>query len=393
MITIAFVEPTSDMAGVEYSTLFLAEALDKTQYTPVVIVPTWGPMADACQTRGIAVRVVPRAPFRSASFRWGQRNLADPLAMLFNPWQLWRSAYHLQKNLHHLPVDLLVSKGLLVHFYGGWAARRLGIPCIWHVQDEVPERRAGGLYLRGLQMAAQHLAQAVIGDAQTIARQFPRHPTVSTIYNGIDIQAYAPTTAPGNLRHTLGIPGEATLIGNLARLTDWKGQHVLIEAFQQIAPEHPQAHLVLIGTPLFDNNRYEQRLHRLVQEGPASDRIHFAGYRTDPAQTLAALDIYVHPSVRKDTAPLALLSALATGLPVVISDVPGMVEVVEPDHSALVFPAEDSAALVQHLRRLLTQPELGRCLGQAARDTAVQRFSLHAHAEAMIDIFNQTLNQ
>jgi glycosyltransferase involved in cell wall biosynthesis len=387
MMRLAIVEQESQMGGVEYSTLSLATALDRTQFTPIVITPDRGPLAQRCRAAGIPVLVAPRPRFRSASVRLAGRTWADPLAMLENPARLSLAAGRLTQVLRACSPDLVLTKGLLAHFYGGMAARRAGLPCIWHVQDEVPARRAGGLYLRALQSTAGLLADAVIGDAASIAGQFPCHPRVHTVYNGIDTAAYAPDTAPGSLRADLGIPADAMLIGNLARLTDWKGQHVLIEAFNQIAPAYPGARLVLIGSPLFDDDSYELRLRRMAAAGPAAGRIHFAGYRVDTAASLAALDIYVHPSVRKDTAPLALLSALATGLPTIISAVPGMIEVVEPGVSALVVPAGDSAVLARTLATMLEHPGLQRLLAEAGRVTALRRFSVESYAGAMAAIF------
>ena len=391
MLHIALVEQESRMGGVEFSTLQLASSLDRARYRPHVIVPDQGPLFYACQATGVETVVCPRPSFRSASFRLGKRTLADPLSMVFNPLQLWRASRSLQRELHALEIDLVITKGLLAHFYGGRAARNLGILCIWHVQDEVPAERARGLYLRGLRNAANHLATAVIGDARSIAAQFAGHPRVYTVYNGIDVTEYSPYTSPGTLRKDLGIPDSAIVVGNLARLTPWKGQHVLLEAFQRLAPDFPNVHLVLVGSALFDSDHYERQLRKMAAGGPAPDRIHLAGYRTDTAQTLASMDVYVHPSLRKDTAPLALLSALSTGLPTIISDVPGMLEVIEPGQSALVFGSGKSGELTEQLRILLEQPWLRRRLGCRARSLAVERFSVEAHTRAMTAVFSETL--
>jgi glycosyltransferase involved in cell wall biosynthesis len=392
VIHLTIVEQESQMGGVEYSTLYLAGALDRTRYAPLVIAPAPGPLAENCARRGVPTQIVPRPWFRSASYRVGSRTLADPLAILANPGRLAQAARQIERLLRTQHTDLVLTKGLLTHFYAGLAALRLGIPCIWHVQDEVPAGRAFGLYLRLLQFASRQLADAVIGDAASISRQFGDHRRVFTVYNGLDTSEYAPGLSRGSLRAELGIADDALLVGNLARLTDWKGQHVLIDAFNQAAPLFPAARLVLIGSPLFDSDHYERRLRALAADGPAAERIHFAGYRTDTAASLASLDIYVHPSLRKDTAPLALLSALSTGLPTIISDVPGMVEVVDPDESALVVPAGDPAALADQLIGLLAQPARRAQLATNARADALRRFSIQAHAAAMAGIFEEVLS-
>lgn len=388
MRTLALVEQESQMGGVEVSTLALVTAIDRTRYRPLLIVPEPGPLVDRCREAGVAVHLSPRPAFRSASWRWRGQTFADPIALAVNPLRLWRASRPLARWLTQCQADLVVTKGLLAHFYGGWAARRIGKPCIWHVQDEVPERRAAGLYLRGLGWAAQFLAAAVIGDAATIAAQFDGHPNVQVVYNGIDTDEFSPQAWPGSLRTDLGIPDDALLVGNLARLTDWKGQHLLIQSMHRLAHEEERLHLVLIGSALFDNDDYARRLRTAAADGPAAGRIHFAGYRNDAAQSLAALDIYVHPSLRKDTAPLALLSALASGLPVIISAVPGMMEVVTPE-SALTFAPGDMDGLTAHLRLLIAQPDLCSQLSSAARTLAEGRFSVRAYVDGMTQVFDQ----
>ncbi len=393
MIRLAIVEQESQMGGVEYSTLYLAGALDRTRYLPLVIVPSPGPLVEYCTRLGVPTQIAARPQFRSTSFRIAGRTLADPLAMLANPQRLLHASFAIERVLRSYGADLVLTKGLLSHFYAGRAARRLEIPCIWHVQDEVPAERALGLYLRLLQIAARRLADAVIGDAASITQQFAGHRHAYTVYNGIDTAEYAPHIAQGGLRADLGIPDDVLLVGNLARLTDWKGQHVLIEAFNQVAREYPDAHLVLIGSPLFDNDDYELRLRSLAAAGPAAARIHFAGYRTDTALCLYSIDVYVHPSLRKDTAPLALISALATGRPTIISDVPGMLEVVEPGNTALVVPTGDVAALAGQLSLLLKQPYYREQLAANARVEALRRFSIQAHTAAMTGIFEDVLSR
>jgi glycosyltransferase involved in cell wall biosynthesis len=390
--SLVVIEQESQIGGVEMSTLVLVAGIDRQQYAPTVIAPEPGPLTTACAATGVPTHIAPRPHFRSASFRLKGHTIADPLAMGVNPWRLRQAAIPVTRILKEIEADLVVTKGLLAHFYGGRAARAANIPCIWHVQDEVPADRARGGYLKVLQMAARHYATTVIGDADSITAQFDAHPQRFTVYNGIDTAVFSPQTQPGTLRSDLGIPPQATLIGNLARLTDWKGQHVLIEAFASIAANDSDHHLVLIGSALFDNDQYEQRLHDIAAASSVADRIHFAGYRTDTSAALAALDVYVHCSLRKDTAPLALLSALATGLPTIISDVPGMTEVVANGETGLVVPTGDHAALAQTLQRLLANPDLCARLSAAARISAETRFSTQRYVSAMTDIFDMTLS-
>ena len=115
------------------------------------------------------------------------------------------------------------------------------------------------------------------------------------------------------------------------------------------------------------------------------DRVLFTGFRRDIPQILAALDIYVHTSLEKDSSPLALVSAMAAGRPIVCSRVDGAAELIEEDVEGLLTRPGDSAGLAEALKRLVRDLDLRKRLGQAARakaerDLSVERFTRRCEA-------------
>jgi glycosyltransferase involved in cell wall biosynthesis len=386
--TIVFVEVASAMGGAEFSTLSLAQQLDRSRWRPVVVCPGEGPLPQACRQAGVEVQLAPRPGLCSTSLQLGPdaRRLPNPLAWLWNGAVILAAAQGLVACLADRRPALLVTKGLLAHFYGGLAARRLGTPCLWHVQDFISER-FGGLYRAGFGQLSRRLPTHIVVDGRPIARQLPGsvQPQVSVVYNGVDTGQFRPGLAGAAVRQALGLPAEAQVIGHVARITPWKGQHYLLEAFAQLAPDFPEAYLLLVGSPVFDNDHYERRLREQIHAAGLARRVILAGYRTDLPQVLAAMDIFAYPSIEKDTSPLAVLSAMAMGLPIAAFEIEGLREIITPGSEGLLVPARDSAALAQALRLLLTEPELRRQLSLNVRQKALHQFSLEryvAHMEA-----------
>lgn len=158
-----------------------------------------------------------------------------------------------------------------------------------------------------------------------------------------------------------------------------KGLDVLIDAWEQVCRERPAGDLRLL---LLGTGTEAGRLRRRLNESRLSNvcwRDEYVQDRTVIARWLRAADVHVYPS-RHEGFPVAPLEAMASGLPVIVSDAPGMREIVgEEDASAgLIVPRGDPGALATALLRLLDDEALRRRMGANARRRVEARFSLEA---------------
>jgi len=266
----------------------------------------------------------------------------------------------------------------------------LRVPCVWHVQDLISERTFG-IYARIFGFAAKRLPQQIIVDGAAIAKQVPAavQPRVSVVMNGVDINLFRPGRDGSALRDELGIPEDHLVIGNVGRITPWKGQHLLIEAFSRIADNIPQATLLLVGSPVFDNHQYEQRLRAMTTEFGLTDRIKFAGYRHDLPEVLGAMDLFAFTSIEKDTSPLALLSAMAAGLPIVAFNIDGVRELIDTDDQLLRVPVGSVDDLAAALDKLTADEELRLALARSVRELAERKYSLEKYASEIEQVLTE----
>jgi glycosyltransferase involved in cell wall biosynthesis len=378
---VAFVTGGAAMAGVEYNAIRLAERLDRGRWDVVLVCPAEGDLTAAFRRAGLRVFVEPRRRLLSSSIRLGTRwRVPNPFACAWDTGVILGAARALGRVLTELRPDLVVTKGLFPHFYGALAARRCRVPCLWHAEDFISERWLG-VFRRGFGAAARRLpsAIAVIGDP--IAEQLPAdvRPRVRVIHNGADTRAFRPGRSRLHLRREWAIPNDALVIGHVARLTPWKGQSHLLEAFARLAGEVPRARLLFVGSSVLGSDSYERRLKARSRELGLADRVVFAGYRHDVSRTLAAMDVLAYPSTEKDVCPLSLLEAMATGLPVVAFDIPGVSLVIDGPDDGLLVPVEDIGGLTAALRWLLTDYALRRRLGAGARRRIETAFNLESH--------------
>ena len=386
---VVFIESAALMGGVEFSTLYLAQNLDRSRWLPMVVCPEEGDLPEACRRAGVLVRILRRPALYSTGIRLGNAwQVPNPLAWCWDAGAVFLAGWRLARLLAHMRPDLVVTKGMFSHFYGGLAAQRLGIPCIWHVQDFVSER-FWGVYRQVFGQVARRLPDHIIVDGEPIARQMPRgvQERVSLIYNGVDTRVFRPGLDGIGVRRELGIPSNALVIGHVARMTPWKGQHQLLEAFAKFAAEVPHACLLFVGAPVFDNKTYEERLRNRTLDLGLRGRVIFSGYRHDLPHVLAAMDLFAFTSMKKDTSPLALLSAMAAGLPIVAYDIDGVREVVRDGQEGLLVPVGHKGLLAEALTRIYDDNELRHELAKAARRRVEAAFNLEGHVSRMEEVF------
>jgi glycosyltransferase involved in cell wall biosynthesis len=206
-----------------------------------------------------------------------------------------------------------------------------------------------------------------IGHLRTGRRRHPER--YVEVPNGVDTQAFRPGPTDTALRTELGIPEDATVAifaAALDRAHHFKRLDLVLEALAQTAAK--DLHLLVIGGGelLEDYRAQGQRLG-------IGERVHFAG--AQPHDRLPALmhagDFLVLATEPPESFGLVLVEAMAAGLPVIATDIPGVRTIVRDSENGLLVPRGDVAALTETLDRMAALWPSGRAtLGAAGRADA-----------------------
>jgi sugar transferase (PEP-CTERM/EpsH1 system associated) len=258
-------------------------------------------------------------------------------------------------------------------FYAGPAAQRAGVPVVVHTEHgkHFADRRR----TRWLGRLAGRYADRFCCVSRDIAREVTRARIVparkiEVVVNGVDTSRFHRPGGAEQLRHELGIPPNAVVIGTVGRLNEIKRHDLLIRGFAHLATQHGDLHLLVVGDgPL--RRELEQLAAAIVPPG----RVHFTGYQSEPQRFLQVMNVFALTS-RSEGMPLAILEAWAAGVPVVASSVGGVPELVDEGKTGLMFPCDDALALSQAIGQLLRDPDLAGSLATAGRVTVQSRFSL-----------------
>ncbi len=191
------------------------------------------------------------------------------------------------------------------------------------------------------------------------------------------------------LRESLALPVpvsalDAPWILWVGRLDPVKGLHLLFEAFQRVA-RSSSAHLMIAG-----DGPLRSDLERQIRGTPLGQRVHLLGPRRDVPDLLRAADLFVFPS-RTEGLPNALLEAMACGLPIVTTDVPGCRDLICDQINGLVVPYDDVAALAPAMQAQLTDRASASRMAQAARSSVEQLWNIRRTYAEYWSLYDQLL--
>ena len=240
--------------------------------------------------------------------------------------------------------------------------------------------RAGGRVVDGFIAVSTDVAASV----RRAYRPGPGR--LAVIPNGVDIERYDAPVDRAAVRERLGIAGEARVAIVVAKLMEQKGHSVLLEALASLGDRAAGLETFLVGDGEL-RGELERQAARLGLEA----RVHFVGSRSDIPDLLAASDLFLLPS-RWEGLPMALLEAMASGLPVIASSVSGTREVVESGESGLLVPPGDADALAAAIARVLAAPSEAARMGVAGRRRVEDCYSAGAQARQHADLFRDHLS-
>jgi glycosyltransferase involved in cell wall biosynthesis len=201
--------------------------------------------------------------------------------------------------------------------------------------------------------------------------------------NGVDMAALAAARPGPEVRRDLGLPEGVPVIGLVGRLDHWgKGHKELFSAMAQLKERYP-CHALIVG-----GGRREEEVRQMAESIGLAGVVHFLGQRQDVADLLQAMDIFVLPSYSEGVS-LALLEAMAAGLPVIVSRVGSNPEVVTDVETGLIIPARDAEALAESLAKLLADPALAKQMGAKARRHVEVNYSLESLGREVNSIYEE----
>lgn len=292
----------------------------------------------------------------------------------------WPMAAALWRELGRFDVLHLHSLYLFHDWVAGDLAWRRGVPYLVRPHGSLDpyihrrRRLKKAVFDRLFQNRVLRRASAIHFTAEEemrLAAPFAQGAPGIVIPNGLDLEEYATLPPAGRFRSRHPEIAETRILLFLGRLNFKKGLDLLVKAFANLARRHADCHLVLAGP----DGGYLETVRRLVADHGVAGRASLVGMLTG-ADKLAALrdaTLFVLPSYSENFG-IAVIEAMACGLPVLISDRVNIWREIVADGAGCVV-ACDAAALEQRLEAMLSEPDSLRRMGEAGRASVRRRFA------------------
>ncbi len=350
--------PTLVQGGAEKQMALLAANLDPARFDSQVIVLTHsGPLEQELRDRGVPVHLI------------GKSGKLAPRAYL-----------RLKAKLRQLAPDVVHTWLFAANCYGRYAAYRNRTPVIIAGERCVdPWKTSAHFWIdRWLQKITTRIAT----NTPAVINFYKQHGLDAAgfcvIPNAI-VPSNAPKISRSELFEQLRLPPRGRVVGAVGRLWKQKGYPDLIWAAELLRVAFRDVWVVILG-----DGPELQRLQQLRDKYGADNAVRFVGHRPDAIELMSGFDVLWNAS-RYEGQSNTILEAMAQGIPVVASDIPGNRDLVVPDETGHLFQLGEPSQLTRLTNNLLLDPERLARFGSNSRARVAEHFSL----EKMVASYEQ----
>ena len=282
----------------------------------------------------------------------------------------WKLPFKLARLFARTKTDIVHTRNAESFYYGFLGAKLARVPTLIHSEhgrtfnDRELRYRLQRLFSLGTDAIFSVSAQL----RQDLIAKVGIDPSrIDILYNGVDLSKFGAIDSQA-IRRSISAMPEDFVIGSVGRLVAVKNYDLLIRALARIG--HPKAMVVLVG-----DGPERNRLEATAAAYGVSDRVRFLGHRNDVHELLAAMDVFVLPSISEGMSN-TLLEAMASRLPVVASNVGGNPEIIRDGLDGFLFESNDEGALTAKLRELINSETQRMRLARCARIRIEDKFSI-----------------
>jgi glycosyltransferase involved in cell wall biosynthesis len=212
---------------------------------------------------------------------------------------------------------------------------------------------------------------------------------VALIYNAVDLERYFPGSPERRreCRRKLGLPADVLVVLGVGRLKPQKNFTGFLEVAASLSRRLPEVCFVIAG-----DGPDRTSLENLAIQLGIAHLVHFPGFVAHMRDLYLASDVLFFPSLFEGT-PMAVLEAMASGLPVVASRIDGTAEILTDGIDAFLAPVEQHQVFVQRLAALLQDQALAQCLAKSALAKVRQRFAAPIMVQQVESLYLEHLSK
>ncbi|MED4601675.1 glycosyltransferase family 4 protein [Paenibacillus validus] len=381
MLRVAYLDHTARWSGGEIALYNLLTNLDQ-EIEPLVILAEEGLLADKLLEKGVDVRI---HKLREKT-RNRNRNKID-FQMFFSIFEFFQYGLKLGKLLRKENVACIHTNSLKSAIYGAIAAKSANLPLVWHIRDNIAAPYLRPTIAKFIRLMARLLPNGIIANSNSTmaSLHLSSYRDIHTLvayssYNGPIAKG---TDAEWNKKQFIVL-----LVG---RLDEWKGQHILLEAAARFK-NNSEIQFWIAGDAIFGNDEYKLRLDKQIKDNDLTN-VSMLGHVDHIPALLQKADLLVHTSIMPEPFGQVIVEGMASGLPVIASDLGGPREIVLRDVTGLLIPPGDAEILRDAIQWMIDHPEERARMGEKAISRVRENFLIDSTVKRISEFYPNVVKQ
>jgi len=386
--SVLFIHQSAELYGSDKTILMFISNLDKNKYFPVVILPFDGPLKTEFEKNNIKVIIAPVLKL--------YRKMFTPQGIL-KFCKEYKEGLKVINELHKVHKFSIVYSHTLAALIGIIFAQKNKIKHLWHVQEIIAKPAIFNTgFIKLLSLKSNHVA--VYDSKTTMEFWIKDNPKLAQkskfICNGLDVKEKAEPNLEDILKirkDFFKVQSDDIVIALVGRINSWKGQQLLLEAFNKIAQKYPTIKLVFIGSAPPNQEFFEIELNTKIESYKLADRVIIIPFQENIWKFWDSIDIAVVPSTEPEPFGMVAIEAMLSKKPVVAANHGGLTETVLNNETGFLFEPNNEQKLAEAISYLIEDKDKRILFGEKGFERVHLHFSLEKHVAEFEAIFETLL--
>ena len=384
MKNILFIHQSAELYGSDKTLLLLLKNLDKNKFKPIVLLPFDGPLKEALENENIEVVIAPVLKL--------YRNLFTP-KNLIGFFKDIKAAFKIVNELHKKHQFTLIYSNTLAVLLGIMFAWKNNIKHLWHVHEIIEKPSLFKKAFVGLLSLKSNTH--IVYNSQATKVFWELNKSIINkgvvIWNGIEI--YTPESSTSELfdiRKNLFLaqPNEI-ILALVGRISRWKGQMILLDAFNNLVQKNENIKLVFVGAPPPNQEKFQKDLEERIASFKLNDKVLIIPFQNEIHKIWQAIDIAVVPSTEPEPFGMVAIEAMLAHKPIVGSNHGGLTEIIENNATGFLVTPNSVQDLVIALEKLIQNELLRKEMGENGYLRVTTAFSVEQYVDSFEKFFEK----
>ena len=384
MKNILFIHQSAELYGSDKTLLLLLKNLDKNKFKPIVLLPFDGPLKEALENENIEVVIAPVLKL--------YRKLFTP-KNLIGFFKDIKAAFKIVNELHKKHQFTLIYSNTLAVLLGIMFAWKNNIKHLWHVHEIIEKPSLFKKAFVGLLSLKSNTH--IVYNSQATKFFWELNKSIINkgvvIWNGIEINTPESSTSElFDIRKNLFLaqPNEI-ILALVGRISRWKGQMILLDAFNNLVQKNENIKLVFVGAPPPNQEKFQEDLEDRISSFNLNDKVLIIPFQNEIHKIWQAIDIAVVPSTEPEPFGMVAIEAMLAHKPIVGSNHGGLTEIIENNATGFLVTPNSVQDLVIALEKLIQNELLRKEMGEKGYLRVTTAFSVEQYVDSFEKFFEK----